>query len=68
MLSVFIKINARIDSRNLWEKIARYGINLTDLGDYSLIYGDIYFEDLINLLYICSEFDKVEINYIRNRG
>lgn len=68
MLSIIIKIDGRIDSKGLWKQIEDYGVNLTDLGDYSLIYGDVNFVTLVGIMGFCSAFDKIEITCTRIRG
>lgn len=68
MLSIIIKIDGRIDSKGLWKQIEDYGVNLTDLGDYSLIYGDVSFVTLVGIMGFCSTFDKIEITCTRIRG
>ena len=68
MLSIIIKIDGRIDSKSLWKQIEDYGVNLTDLGDYSLIYGDVNFVALIGIMGFCAAFDKIKITCTRKRG
>ena len=68
MLSIIIKIDGRIDSKGLWKQIEDYGVNLTDLGDYSFIYGDVNFVTLVGIMGFCSAFDKIEITCTRIRG
>lgn len=68
MLRIIIKIDGRIDSKSLWEQIEDYGVNLTDLGDYSLIYGDVSFVTLVGIMGFCSTFEKIEITCTRIRG
>lgn len=68
MFSIFIKIDGKIDSRKLWSQLEGYGVNLTDLEDYSLIYGDVNFVTLVSIMGFCTAFDKIEITCIRKRG
>lgn len=68
MFSIFIKIDGKIDSRKLWSQLEGYGVNLTDLEDYSLIYGDVNSVTLISIMGFCTAFDKIEITCTRKRG
>ena len=68
MFNIIIKIDGKIDSRKLWSQLKDYGVNLTDLGDYSLIYGDVNFVTLIGIMGFCSTLDKIEVTCIRKRG
>lgn len=68
MFNIVIKIDGKIDSRKLWSQLKDYGVNLTDLGDYSLIYGDVNFVTLIGIMGFCSAFDKIEVTCTRKRG
>lgn len=68
MFSIIIKIDGKIDSRKLWSQLKDYGVNVTDLGDYSLIYGDVNFVALISIMGFCAAFDKIKITCTRKRG
>ena len=51
--SIFIRISGQIDSRGLYECVKQMGMNVTDLVDMTLVYGDCDVDDveeLYNLL------------------
>ena len=55
-LDVFIDIRERINSRALWAMLEDTGINITDLGTNTLVYGTIELADLTTVLTTCLEF------------
>lgn len=55
-LDVFIDIRDRIDSRTLWNRLEDTGINVTDLGTHTLVYGTIEQKDLTRTIATCQEF------------
>ena len=55
-LDVFIDIRERINSRALWSMLEDTGVNITDLGTNTLVYGTIELEFLTTVLTTCLEF------------
>lgn len=55
-LDVFIDIRERINSRSLWTMLEDTGVNITDLGTNTLVYGTIELEFLTTVLTTCLEF------------
>lgn len=55
-LDVFIDIRERINSKVLWSYLEDTGINVTDLGTNTLVYGTIELENLTLVLTTCLEF------------
>lgn len=68
LISVFGRIEGPFDSRELWNRISGLGINLTDLGSFSLIYGDINPQNLAFLCGICVDYGKLELTVSRSEG
>lgn len=60
-MHLFIEINGNIDSRSLWQLIERYKVNLTDLEDKSLVYGDVSSYDALEIIACCSLYGKLKI-------
>lgn len=60
MLHFFIEIKSKIDSRKLYALIGRDGINVTDLGDIVLVYGEANIEHLTSVLYYCASFGDIK--------
>lgn len=55
-LDVFIDIRERINSQALWGYLEDTGINVTDLGTNTLVYGTIELKNLTLVLTTCLEF------------
>lgn len=60
--SIYIEIKGSIDSRKLWSEIFLYGINLTDTGDKTYIYGNVDSEYIDKLISKCKEYGEVVID------
>lgn len=58
---VFIQIKGAIESKSLYECVKDMGLNVTDLGDTTLVYGDCPDEELSALVSICWSFGDVVI-------
>jgi hypothetical protein len=63
MAQLMIEIKGGFDSRRLWSLIKRYKVNLTDLGDTVLVYGDISFHDAVDVIAFCSMFGEMKSDY-----
>ena len=59
---IFATILAR-DGKKLYDSLARFGLNLTDMGAEQLVYGEINLSDIGEVVQICSDFgdSKIEI-------
>ena len=55
-----MKKMAKGQSRELYDKIEKYGVNLIDLGDLVYITGKVPFQQLSAVLYECLSFGVVE--------
>lgn len=53
-VAIFVRILGQIDSRKLYEDIRHFGINVTDCGEYTLVYGDVWLETASRVFYHCS--------------
>lgn len=53
-VAIFVRILGQIDSRKLYEDIGHFGINVTDCGEYTLVYGDVWLETASRVFYHCS--------------
>jgi len=60
LVHIFIEISGKIDSRKLYELIEQDGINLTDMGDTVLVYGDCYALQASQIVYNCALFGEVK--------
>lgn len=60
MFDIQIEIRGNIDSKALWSLIERYGVNLTDLGNVSLVYGTVKtFHDATDVIVYCALFGDI---------
>ena len=58
---VFIEVKGTFDSKQLYELIEQYGMNLTDLGnDTVLVYGDCHLLQATQVVYHCSLFGNTK--------
>ena len=60
MVHVYLEIKGDFDSRKLYENIKHYGVNLTDLNDVVLVYGDLCLAQVPNVIYNCALFGNVK--------
>lgn len=60
MKSLYIVIQGPFDSKKLWSLISRYNVNLTDLGENVLVYGDVTFHDSVDIISFCSMFGEIK--------
>lgn len=54
--SIFVQIIGKIDSKALWEIVEPYGVNLTDMGETSLVYGECTLEQASEVIFYCTLF------------
>lgn len=55
-IDIFVDIRDRIESRELWEELENTGVNVTDLGTNTLVYGTIKMDKLNFILLTCLKF------------
>lgn len=59
MKHLYAVVKGPFDSKKLWSLISRYNVNLTDLGDKVLVYGDVNIHDAADVLAFCSLFGDI---------
>lgn len=59
MYILWIKTEDLADSKALYQEIEAYKINLTDLIDYSLIYGDCTLEDALTIISLTEKYSHI---------
>ena len=59
MYTLWIKTEDLADSKALYQEIKDYKINLTDLIDYSLIYGDCTLEDALTIISLTEKYSHI---------
>ena len=60
-VSVFIQIKGRIDSKELYAAVEKYGINVTDIGDSCVVYGDCTLDEASRVVYVCGLYGDVTV-------
>ena len=63
MTQLMVEIKGPFDSKKLWSLIEKYGVNLTDLGQIVLVYGDLSFTDAVDVIAFCSMFGEIKTEY-----
>jgi len=58
-VTVFVKIVGKIDGKQLFELVEQFGMNVTDLMDETLVYGECYMEQASRVLYHCALFGNI---------
>lgn len=59
MKQLYAVIKGPFDSKKLWSLISKYKVNLTDLGNTVLVYGDVNIHDAADVLAFCSLFGDI---------
>lgn len=62
---LWIEIKGEIDSPLLWSLIKGYGLNLTDLIDKSLVYGECSYSVASRVIAICARFGDISASIKR---
>lgn len=62
-MTVLITIKGKIDSRDLYSKLARYGANVTDMIDKTFVFVTIDLRDdaIEHIIRICSEYGECNL-------
>ena len=59
MFTLWIKTGDLTDSLALYAEIEEFKVNLTDLIDYSLIYGDCTIEDALTVISLTEKYSHI---------
>lgn len=60
---VSVEIKGPINSRALWSLISRYNVSCTDLGKMTYVYGDVTFDEAVDVVSFCSMFGELKTEY-----
>ena len=60
-LIILLKIDGQVNSLELWEHLARYKVNLTDLIEFTYVYGETNLEDALQIIRICALYGPLSI-------
>ena len=64
-IDIYIEIRGDFESRELWDAIETTGVNVTDLGDTTLVYGNIEIAHLARIITTCAAFGDCHIHTTR---
>lgn len=58
-VTVFVKIFGSINGRELFDLVGQFGMNVTDMDNETLVYGECYLEQASRVLYHCALFGNI---------
>lgn len=59
MVYVNCTIKGKIDSKELWNDICRYDVNVTDMGEVTFVYGQVSMYDSMFIIDICRKYGDI---------
>ena len=59
MVYVNVTINGQIDSRELYEDVRRYKVNVTDFITFTAVYGNVSVKDSLTIIDICRKYGDI---------
>lgn len=60
-LYLWITIVGCDDSAKLWNEIAEFKVNLTDLGETAYIYGEVTMETATKIISLANDYGETEV-------
>lgn len=60
MVYVSVTIQGKIDSKKLWEEVKGYDINVTDLNEFTTVYGKVSMYDSMFIIDICRKYGDIK--------
>lgn len=57
---IWLEIQGKIDSEALWHQLERYGVNVTDLCQKTLVYGEVDILTAGTIVTICSMHGNIQ--------
>lgn len=67
-VTIFITINGRINSRELYELLEPYGVNVTDCGEQTLIYGEAYLAQASQIVFNAGLYGDITVTITHDRS
>ena len=68
VVTIFIKINGKVDSQELYAKVSPFGMNVTDLIDFTLVYADCDINAALLVIDECSKYGDISIDITHKKG
>lgn len=59
---IHAKFPAGIDSQELYNDVKSYHLNVTDIGNYTYLYGEVLTRELSHIIYISIKYSVIEID------
>lgn len=59
MVHINVTIKGKIDSKELWEDIKRYDVNVTDMGEVTFVHGEASMYDSMFIIDICRKYGDI---------
>ena len=59
MVYINVTIKGKIDSKELWDDIKGYDVNVTDLGEVTFVYGQATMYDSMFIIDICRKYGDI---------
>ena len=59
MLYVNVTIQGQIDSKSLWEDVKDYDVNVTDMIQFTAVYGKVSMYDSMFIIDICRKYGDI---------
>lgn len=60
MVYVNVTINGQIDSRELYEDVRHYKVNVTDFITFTAVYGQVSVKDSATVIDICRKYGDIK--------
>ena len=59
MVYVNVMIQGQIDSKSLWEDVKGYDVNVTDMVEFTSVYGKVSMYDSMFIIDICRKYGDI---------
>lgn len=59
MVYVNVTIQGQIDSKSLWEDVKDYDVNVTDMIEFTAVYGKVSMYDSMFIIDICRKYGDI---------
>jgi hypothetical protein len=59
MVYINVTIKGKIDSKELWEDIKRYNVNVTEVGEVTFVHGEASMYDSMFIIDICRKYGEI---------
>ena len=60
MVYLSVTIAGKVDSKELWEDVKRYDVNVTDMVEFTSVYGKVSMYDSMFIIDICRKYGDIK--------